>query len=248
MKVDQFFLIVDDQRRDFSFWFHSFFATFLYENEAQGLEQAAVVIMATRVLRPLKMAFLCIPPERLTTCKIWRGVENVHFPRCLILTETCSWRVQSSLPCDLPHVTSTHVLLAQLFPKVSRYAMQCVFTWRMRNLDYRINVILSFSALTELWSQVIMAAPQGQNYGMNQGQYPPNYYPPQQPGYYQPPPQGQYAPQAYYQVGKKCWNMLSFTPSVETVLFSYITISSCKSHWVIVTGCIEYVYCYKNWT
>ena len=25
MKVDQFFLIVDDQRRDFSFWFHSFF-------------------------------------------------------------------------------------------------------------------------------------------------------------------------------------------------------------------------------
>ena len=47
-----------------------------------------------------------------------------------------------------------------------------------------------------------MAAPQGQNYGMNQGQYPPNYYPPQQPGYYQPPPQDQYAPHAYYQVGK----------------------------------------------
>ena len=114
--------------------------------------------------------------------------------------------------------------------------------------NYSSNVILSFSALTELWSQVIMAAPHGQNYAMNQGQYPPNYYPPQQPGYYQPPPQGQYAPHAYYQVGKKCWNMLSFTPSVETVLFSYITISSCKSHWVIVTGCIEYVYFYKNWT
>nr|XP_058943045.1 lipopolysaccharide-induced tumor necrosis factor-alpha factor homolog [Pocillopora verrucosa] len=46
-----------------------------------------------------------------------------------------------------------------------------------------------------------MAAPQGQNYGMNQGQYPPNYYPPQQPGYYQPPPQAQYAPHAYYQPG-----------------------------------------------
>ena len=89
-RLINFFLIVDDQRRDFSFWFHSFFATFLYENEALGLEQAAVVIMATRVLRPLKMAFLCIPPERLTTCKIWRGVENVHFPRCLIFTETCS--------------------------------------------------------------------------------------------------------------------------------------------------------------
>jgi len=47
-----------------------------------------------------------------------------------------------------------------------------------------------------------MAAP-GQNYAMNQGQYPPNY-PPQQPGYYQqpPPPGGQYpAPQPYYQPG-----------------------------------------------
>ena len=43
---------------------------FLYENEAPGLEQAAVVTMATRVLRPLKRAFLCIPPERLTACKI----------------------------------------------------------------------------------------------------------------------------------------------------------------------------------
>ena len=38
-----------------------FFATFLYENVAPGLEQAAVVTMATRVLRPLKRAFLCIP-------------------------------------------------------------------------------------------------------------------------------------------------------------------------------------------
>ena len=38
-----------------------FFATFLYENEAPGLEQAAVVTMATRVLQPLKRAFLCIP-------------------------------------------------------------------------------------------------------------------------------------------------------------------------------------------
>ena len=44
-----------------------------------------------------------------------------------------------------------------------------------------------------------MAAPAGQNYAMNQGQYPPNYYPPQQTGY-QPPPAGQYPPQPYYQV------------------------------------------------
>ena len=36
-------------------------ATFLYENEAPGLEQVAVVTMATRVLRLLKRAFLCIP-------------------------------------------------------------------------------------------------------------------------------------------------------------------------------------------
>ena len=50
--------------------FHSFFATFLYENETPGLEQAVVVTMATRVLRPLKRAFLCIPPECLTACKI----------------------------------------------------------------------------------------------------------------------------------------------------------------------------------
>lgn len=48
-----------------------------------------------------------------------------------------------------------------------------------------------------------MAAP-GQSYNVPRGQYPPNYYPPQQPGYYQQPPPGQYlqAPtQAYYQPG-----------------------------------------------
>ena len=38
-----------------------FLSTFLYENEAPGLEQGAVVTMATRVLQPLKRAFLCIP-------------------------------------------------------------------------------------------------------------------------------------------------------------------------------------------
>ena len=86
-------LLWSDQWRNFMekyMKFHSFFAMFLYENEAPGLEQAVVVTMATRVLRPLKRAFLCIPPESLTACKIWRGVENFHFPRCLILTETCS--------------------------------------------------------------------------------------------------------------------------------------------------------------
>ena len=51
-----------------------------------------------------------------------------------------------------------------------------------------------------------MAAP-GQGYSVPQGQYPPNYYPPQQPGYYQQPPPGQYlqAPTqaAYYQVRRE---------------------------------------------
>lgn len=50
-----------------------------------------------------------------------------------------------------------------------------------------------------------MAAP-GQSYNVPQGQYPPNYYPPQQPGYYQQPPPQQYlqAPtQAYYQVRRE---------------------------------------------
>ena len=61
--------------------------TFLYENEAPGLEQAVVVTMATRVLRPLKRVFLRIPPECLTACKILRGVENCHFPRGLLLTD-----------------------------------------------------------------------------------------------------------------------------------------------------------------
>ena len=34
-----------------------FFATFLYENEAPGIEQAVVVTMATRVLPPLQRTF-----------------------------------------------------------------------------------------------------------------------------------------------------------------------------------------------
>lgn len=39
----------------------------------------------------LKMGIFVHPPECLATCKIWRGVENFHFLRCLILAETCSW-------------------------------------------------------------------------------------------------------------------------------------------------------------
>ena len=38
-----------------------FFCDFFNENEASGLAQAAVITMATRVLQPLKRAFLCIP-------------------------------------------------------------------------------------------------------------------------------------------------------------------------------------------
>ena len=59
---------------------------FFYENETSGLEQAAVVTMATRALRPF-VTFLWILLECLTACKIWRGVENFHFLSCLILTD-----------------------------------------------------------------------------------------------------------------------------------------------------------------
>ena len=38
-----------------------FFASSLYENEAPGLEQAAVVTLATRVLRPLKKGIFVLP-------------------------------------------------------------------------------------------------------------------------------------------------------------------------------------------
>ena len=44
----------------FVFSFHSF-STFLYENEAPGLEQAVVVTMATRVLQTLKAHFCASP-------------------------------------------------------------------------------------------------------------------------------------------------------------------------------------------
>ena len=51
-------------------YYHDGVAMLLYENEAPGLEQVVVVTIATRVLQPLKRAFLCIPPECLTACKI----------------------------------------------------------------------------------------------------------------------------------------------------------------------------------
>ena len=53
----------------------SFFESFLYENEDPGLEQAAVVTMATSVPQPLKRAFLCIPPECLAARKIRGGLK-----------------------------------------------------------------------------------------------------------------------------------------------------------------------------
>lgn len=64
-----------------------FFGVILYENEAPGREQAAVVTMETRVLQPI-MAFLCILSECLTASKNLTGVENFHFPRFLNFTET----------------------------------------------------------------------------------------------------------------------------------------------------------------
>ncbi|PFX30130.1 Uncharacterized protein C12orf56-like [Stylophora pistillata] len=43
---------------------------FLHGNQAPGFKQAGIVTMVTRVLQSLKRAFLCIPPECLTACKI----------------------------------------------------------------------------------------------------------------------------------------------------------------------------------
>lgn len=66
-----------------------------------------------------------------------------------------------------------------------------------------------------------MAAP-GQSYNVPQGQYPPNYYPPQQPGYYRQPPPGQYlqAPtQAYYQVRRE---FLDIKYSLFTERFKFV--------------------------
>lgn len=67
----------------------------------------------------------------------------------------------------------------------------------------------------------VMAAP-GQSYNVPQGQYPPNYYPPQQPGYYQQPPPQQYlqAPtQAYYQVRRE---FLGIKYSLFTKRFKFV--------------------------
>ena len=47
-----------------------FFATFLYENEAPDLKQAAVVTMATRGVATFKKGILVHPPESLTACTI----------------------------------------------------------------------------------------------------------------------------------------------------------------------------------
>ena len=49
------------RKKSLFFVFRVFFATFLYENETPGLEQATVITMATRVLQPLKRAF-CVYP------------------------------------------------------------------------------------------------------------------------------------------------------------------------------------------
>ena len=59
----------------------SFFETFLYENEAPSLEQAAVVTTTTRVLRPLKRAFFCVPPECLAAYKTLKGGWKFSFPK-----------------------------------------------------------------------------------------------------------------------------------------------------------------------
>ena len=81
-----------------------FFATFLYENEAPSLEQAAVVTMATRVLRPLKRAFLCISPGVPNCMQNLKGglkifiSQDVWFLQRLVLK---SWTSQHICRCSL---------------------------------------------------------------------------------------------------------------------------------------------------
>ena len=50
-------------------------SAFLYENKAPGLEEAAVVTMATRVLQPFKRAFLCTPLSALLYAKFEGGLK-----------------------------------------------------------------------------------------------------------------------------------------------------------------------------
>ena len=57
-----------------------FFATFLYENEALGLEQAAVVTMATRVLQPFK-GYFCASPWAPNCMQNLKGGWKFSFPK-----------------------------------------------------------------------------------------------------------------------------------------------------------------------
>ena len=67
--------------------FYTFLSKFLFLSMAFCHEQSCFVSIATKVVQPLKRAFLCIPwvPNYM---QIWRGVEIFHFPSRLILTET----------------------------------------------------------------------------------------------------------------------------------------------------------------
>ena len=58
-----------------------FFASSLYENEAPGLEQAAVVTLATRVLRPLKKGIFVLPPWVPNCMQNLKGGWKFWFPK-----------------------------------------------------------------------------------------------------------------------------------------------------------------------
>ena len=105
---------------------------------APGLEQAAVVTMETRVLRPLKRAFLCIHPECLTACKIWRGVENVCIVDCIRVKAHKFNRVSKQETLGLKPWHTKHV--------------KCFYSDHVNRLGWMIEV-LSFAG-TKLYSQL----------------------------------------------------------------------------------------------
>ena len=74
-----------------------FFASPLYENEAPGLEQAAIVTLATRVLRPLKRAFLTLTLIIQLDSSVLKETINtfVFFNESFLEIETHIWHA----PC-----------------------------------------------------------------------------------------------------------------------------------------------------
>ena len=86
-----------------------FFASPLYENEAPGLEQAAIVTLATRVLRPLKRAFLTLTLIIQLDSSVLK--EN-HKYICFFLMKVF-WKLRPIF--DMHHAHESQISRAALF-------------------------------------------------------------------------------------------------------------------------------------